>query len=71
MGIKDMSLDGCKLGRDSGENNSSSLDHGCLKNVENYKQDDGYNCGVFTLLMMIMIYKERSIIYNMYTLRMS
>ena len=36
---------------------SSSLDHSDLKNAEHFTQDDGYNCGVFTLVMMIMRHK--------------
>ena len=39
------------------KNTSSSLDHGVLKNVEICTQDDGYKCGVFTLLMMMMGHK--------------
>ena len=57
MGIKDVSLDGYNQGNDSENNNYSSLDRGILTNAENCSQDDGYNCGVFTLLVMMMRHK--------------
>ena len=39
-----------------------------MKNVENCTQDDGYNCGVFTLLMMMMRHKgEMGHLHRHYT----
>ena len=47
MGIKDTSLNGYKLGKDSVGNNFSSLNHGVVEDVGKCKQDDGYNCDHF------------------------
>ena len=54
MGIKYTSLDGYNQVIDMDIINSSSLDHGFFKTAENCKQEDGYKCGVFSLLMMMM-----------------
>ena len=51
-----MNLDGFNQENHS-KNTSSSLDHGVLNNAENCTQDDGYNYGVFTLLMMMIRHK--------------
>ena len=37
------------IGKDSADNNYSSLDHGVLKNLESCKLDEGYKCDLFTL----------------------
>ena len=54
MGVTGMGLDRYKQGFNRYPIISSTLDHRVLKTPENCTQEDGYNCGVFTLLMMMM-----------------
>ena len=68
MGIKYMNLDGLKLSNESEDNKYLTLDHGVVENPGNCKQDDGYKCGVFTLLIIILLRNgENRYIQHVYT----
>ena len=54
MGVTDMGLDGYNEGFHKDLLISSSLDHGVLQTSENCTQKDEINCGVFTLLVMMI-----------------
>ena len=53
-GATDMNIDGYKEGVHKDLLISSTLDHGFLETPENCTQEDGFICGVFTLLMIMM-----------------